>query len=429
MMKKLLCFLLLLPISFVCMAQEVEIRVHEVQRGESLEHVAVQDSLSMNPRGVYKLMSVGSPTEKKVKTSLDLYKICTDSVTLTLRSEGNNFVFDCIDGKTIYNYTGTKQGLGDTRATHIYNSNAQHFTLRYWDSLKDPLQPGKGEWMEENYEFGQFSYWGKILFDAIMAQSLKDKSNPFIGTWMPVGTTDDLQKGKEWGHLNEEWGKTKNRNFYCIVTQSHLITLEDGTGMIIPIVIKDKNTMEIGSQTKEITWFSQDRIAIKLQDKYVIWIRSQEQGSLLDRFTTRSFAKMLAKKGKARESQIKEELKSSEKRLVTKKIFRLLIKAKAKEFQNEAEKQGQKLAHKEAMTKSREYWDGCFEIMSSQEEKRRRWDLYEELCAANRLGSGPRLTERGLRKIAFASEISEIPEHMIDTAKQLLYGKEISLWE
>ena len=138
---------------------------------------------------------------------------------------------------------------------------------------------------------------------------------------------------------------------------------------------------------------------------------------------------MLAEKGKARESQIKEELKSSEKRLVTKKIFRLLIKAKAKEFQNEAEKQGQKLAHKEAMTKSREYWDGCFEIMSSQEEKRRRWDLYEELCAANRLGSGPRLTERGLRKIAFASEISEIPEHMIDTAKQLLYGKEISLWE
>ena len=428
MMKNFCCLLLLFPISFVCMAQEVEIRVHEVQRGESLEHVAEQDSLSMNPRGVYKLMGFGSPTEKKVGTSLDLYKICTDSVTLTLRSEGNNFVFDCIDVNTIYNYTGTKQGLGDTHATHIYNSNAQHFTLRYWDSLKDPLQPGEGQWREENYESGRFSYWGKILFDAIMAQSLKDNSDPVIGIWLPVGTKNDLQKGKEWGHLNEEWGKTKNRNSYCIVTQSHLITLEDGTGMIIPIVIKDKNTMEIGSQTKEITWFSQDRIAIKLQDKYVIWIRSQEQGSLLDRFTTSSFAKMLAEKGKARESQIKEELKSSEKRLVTKKIFRLLIKAKAKEFQNEAEKQGQKLAHKEAMTKSREYWDGCFEIMSSHEEEKRRVDFYDELCAANRLGSEPRLSDSDLRKIAFASEISEVPTHMINTAKHWLYGKKLSLF-
>lgn len=47
MMKKLLCFLLLLPISFVCMAQEVEIRVHEVQRGESLEHVAARYGISV----------------------------------------------------------------------------------------------------------------------------------------------------------------------------------------------------------------------------------------------------------------------------------------------------------------------------------------------------------------------------------------------
>lgn len=47
MMKKLLCFLLLLPISFVCMAQEVEIRVQEVQRGESLEHVAARYGISV----------------------------------------------------------------------------------------------------------------------------------------------------------------------------------------------------------------------------------------------------------------------------------------------------------------------------------------------------------------------------------------------
>lgn len=55
MMKKLLCFLLLLPISFVCMAQEVEIRVHEVQRGESLEHVAARYGITVEELNSYNL--------------------------------------------------------------------------------------------------------------------------------------------------------------------------------------------------------------------------------------------------------------------------------------------------------------------------------------------------------------------------------------
>ena len=54
-MKKLLCFLLLLSISFVCMAQEVEIRVHEVQRGESLEHVASMYGVTVGELNSYNL--------------------------------------------------------------------------------------------------------------------------------------------------------------------------------------------------------------------------------------------------------------------------------------------------------------------------------------------------------------------------------------
>ena len=54
-MKKLLCFLLLLPISFVCMAQKVEIRVHEVQRGESLEHVAARYGVTVEELNSYNL--------------------------------------------------------------------------------------------------------------------------------------------------------------------------------------------------------------------------------------------------------------------------------------------------------------------------------------------------------------------------------------
>ncbi len=54
-MKKLLCFLLLLPISFVCMAQEVEVRVHEVQRGESIEYVAARYGVTVEELNSYNL--------------------------------------------------------------------------------------------------------------------------------------------------------------------------------------------------------------------------------------------------------------------------------------------------------------------------------------------------------------------------------------
>lgn len=81
-----------------------------------------------NPRGVYKMTFMVDKNGTKIQTPYELYKVCTDSVTLTATINGNNFRIINNDTRVL-NYTGEGPNMNDATATRIFNSNDKHFTL------------------------------------------------------------------------------------------------------------------------------------------------------------------------------------------------------------------------------------------------------------------------------------------------------------
>ena len=281
MMKKLLCFLLLLPISFVCMAQEVEIRVHEVQRGESLEHGAEQDSLSMNPRGVYKLIDFVGRGGETFKAMEEQYKICTDSMTLTLNVEGDKFDFSLRNGDGIFDYTGEEPDVYEPHAPRIYDSNAQRFFFKWWSEgyVDRPFFPTK-DWCVEHYEAGQFSEAGKAIIDAFMSPDYRDGSNPLIGVWCSLGTVKNIQEAEEVKRLLD--APQKKTASYSVLTPSKLLNIVARKGQIIPVRVINKDSLQMGSSMRKVTWLSPDTIAIALQQGYVVWARAIGEKVLIE---------------------------------------------------------------------------------------------------------------------------------------------------
>ena len=129
-----------------------------------------------NPRGVYKLITLDGRAGL-VNAPLDQYKICTDSVTLMLNVyQGNKFQIGRSDNE-ILNYTGERADAADDHSTRIYDSNAEHFTLKWWsENPNHPLFPAKG-WCTEYYEAGKYSPEAKVFFDVLMNPTIVEEKN------------------------------------------------------------------------------------------------------------------------------------------------------------------------------------------------------------------------------------------------------------
>ena len=100
-----------------------------------------------NPRGVYKLTSLIDKTNNKILPSLDQYKICTDSVTLTVVINEPRFVIGTNDA-SVFDYTGEAPAANNPTASRIYDSDANHFTLKWWSANETLLYP-KNDWCTE----------------------------------------------------------------------------------------------------------------------------------------------------------------------------------------------------------------------------------------------------------------------------------------
>ena len=86
-----------------------------------------------DPRGVYKLMTITSYGEER-PSPFDQYKICTDSISLTVVVEGDGAFMIVRNDRDILNYTGdVTEGDTDTRV-RVYDSNEQEFLLKWWPS-------------------------------------------------------------------------------------------------------------------------------------------------------------------------------------------------------------------------------------------------------------------------------------------------------
>lgn len=247
-----------------------------------------------NPRGVYKLITLDGRAGL-VNAPLDQYKICTDSVTLMLNVyQGNKFQIGRSDNE-ILNYTGERADAADDHSTRIYDSNAEHFTLKWWsENPNHPLFPAKG-WCTEYYEAGKYSPEAKVFFDVLMNPTIVEEknSNPFIGTWRFVGYMDELRNTKkEVARLLEEYPQSKYRNWRFLVFQpQRLIQVVQQIGIQGKAEYDGKGTYIYNGNKNNVKWLSKDIFAAPFTNDYrtdyEIWQRVTDETPLINYISSR----------------------------------------------------------------------------------------------------------------------------------------------
>lgn len=162
--------------------------------------IAIAHTLCMaqtdNPRGVYKLTSLINKEGVTIQAPFDQYKICTDSVTLMFTMQGSGFSLGKNDSQ-VFNYTGEEPDANNATASRIFDSNAEHFTMKWWSTYRNHSLFPHNDWCTEFYESGKYSVNAKTILDALMSPSDSHRQNPFIGTWRFLGMMDELQDVKK----------------------------------------------------------------------------------------------------------------------------------------------------------------------------------------------------------------------------------------
>lgn len=218
-----------------------------------------------NPRGVYKLMSIIDKKGFTIKEPFDQYKICTDSVTMMFTVHGNQFGIGKNDSK-VFNYTGEAPDANDSTATRIFDSNAEHFTLKWWSNYSNHLYFPQNDWCTEYYESGKYSETAKKALDALMSPPALDPKNPLIGTWRLIGMMDELR------NTEQEMKRIREKpldGIYTIFTPSYIVAIARNSGSIYPSPNPyNKKVFKVGQTENKITWLSKDLIAVEIHQDY-----------------------------------------------------------------------------------------------------------------------------------------------------------------
>jgi hypothetical protein len=225
---------------------------------------ALSNAQTENPRGIYKLMTL-TGKQGEVKAPFEQYKICTDSVTLMLSMRQAAFMISQND-KKVFNYTGEEPDANDTTATRIFDSNAEHFTLKWWSTYSSHLIFPNNDWCTEFYESGQYSQKGRLILNALMSPPASDPKNPLVGTWRILGQMDELRDvKKELKRIHEEIeNHPMNHHTYLIYTPTHAIASNGTSGVVNNFKPIDKKSFKVGNETHRITWLSKDCIAVEV---------------------------------------------------------------------------------------------------------------------------------------------------------------------
>lgn len=259
-----------------------------------------------NPRGVYKLITLDGRVGL-VNAPLDQYKICTDSVTLMLNIyQGDKFQIGRSD-KEILNYTGERAEDENDHTTRIYDSNAEHFTLKWWsENPGHPFFPAKG-WCTEFYEAGKYSPEAKPFFDMLMNPSITEmNNNPFLGTWRFLGYMDELRDTKkDVARMIEEYPHSKYRNWRFLVLQPEkYIGIVQQSSSMVGISGKadyeGKKLYKINGRDNAVKWLSKDIFASPFttdyRTDYEIWQRVTDDTPLINYISSRlALTKTIAK--------------------------------------------------------------------------------------------------------------------------------------
>lgn len=225
------------------------------------------ESKTQNPRGIYKLTTITSNGIVQY-APFDQYKICTDSVTLTMSINNNGFFGISNTDKVILNYTGEEvKGENDT-STKIYNSDDKGFTLKWWSNIKNHMLFPYNDWCIEEYKSGEYSSTASKIFSALMTVQERDKKNDLIGTWRVLGRMDELRDVKEQlESMYEKNPTTKPNSNFIIFSPDCLVDL---SGICLNISYESKKSIKTGGVTQRIKWLKKDLIAIEFKKGYQI---------------------------------------------------------------------------------------------------------------------------------------------------------------
>lgn len=215
---------------------------------------------SENPRGIYKMTTlVGKQGE--VAAPYEQYKICTDSVTLHCSVYGRQFFISKND-ETVFNYTGDTPENPTDRRSLIYDSNREHFTLKWWSQYNNHIHFPNNDWCIEKYRAGEYSANARPFFDAITGVVQADDTNPFIGTWKMTNQVD---------HLDEETatatGNEPRHPSFVIFTPKHIVMTSRGHGALFDALYSDRNAIIYNTTIRQVTWLTDDCIAIAYKSK------------------------------------------------------------------------------------------------------------------------------------------------------------------
>ena len=221
----------------------------------------LQDSEAEDPRGIYKMITLTGKLGE-VKAPYEQYKICTDSMTLMVSAQ--NAFFSITDNDhDVFHYTGEEPKSADDKSTLIYDSNAKHFTQKWWSRYQNHIHFPYNGWCIEKYESGQYSEAGKVFFDALTGAAQVDAANTLTGTWRIIGFVDelrDLKKGLP--RMLEQYPKSKYFNSFIVFSPNSWTLLNSGGGAVEKVEYLNKKSCKVGNTTHQVKWLTKDRIAI-----------------------------------------------------------------------------------------------------------------------------------------------------------------------
>jgi hypothetical protein len=263
----------------------------------------VASAQTENPRGIYKMTTlIGKLGE--VKAPYDQYKICTDSITLMLNVSGSSFSIANTD-RMVLNYTGSEPKYENDKRTLIYDSDANHFTLKWWSTDKGHLYFPDNDWCYEKYVANQYTEVGRIACDVLTATNTAVQGNPLLGNWRILGWMDELKGAKkQLAVLRANYENSKYVGQYLTFTPEALVATNMNvrrsasgvaSGGVQKCELPDKNTLKLPRETSTIKWLSKDVIALEVRNDFRIdWQileRVTDGQSLLSRIASQSLKK------------------------------------------------------------------------------------------------------------------------------------------
>ena len=227
--------------------------------GDSL---SVNDAERLNPRGVYKQMTIITADGLEKDSPEDMYKISTDSVALTMWVDKGSFRVRRND-EVLY-YTGNSLKNNSDTSTKIYDCKEDGFVLKWWNKWIHPYVP-HNTWCVEKYKIDEYSTDASKIFPLLMTPQSQDMKNPLIGEWRILGTTDNQNGIEEQARGMQTNNSIVDKNSQVVVFSAEymlVVNLGTSSGRIFDVAYDGNKSIMVADYLRQVEWIDHDLVAI-----------------------------------------------------------------------------------------------------------------------------------------------------------------------